>query len=90
MYSRAPKLPQRVKMEIDDHTGATKSTSISLIAAKKRLPKPPILAATKWVQSRSPLSVEMEYIKQFQSNVKIICTIDEIDTNPTYSRRLAL
>ena len=52
------------------------------IIAIKRTPKPPIIAATKWVQSRNPTSGELEYIKLIQSDVEIIDTIDEIDTNP--------
>ena len=36
----------------------------------------------KWIQVRNPLSGEQEYIKQIQSDVEVIDTIDEIDVNP--------
>ena len=52
------------------------------ILASKRKPKPPIFAATKWIQVRNPLSREQEYIKQIQSDVVVVVTIDEIDVDP--------
>ena len=81
-YSRAPKLCQRLETSKDDHTGTTDPVSIANIIAIKQTPKPPIIAAKKWVQSRNPISGDLEYIKLIQSDVKIIDTIDEIDTNP--------
>ena len=54
---------------------------ISFILATKRKPKPPIFPTTKWIQVRNPFSGAQEYIKQLQSDVEIIDTIDEIDVN---------
>ena len=64
-YSRAPKLRQRIETDTDtdDHTGTTAPVSITNIIAIKRTPKPPVIAATKWVQSRNPTSEELEWIK---------------------------
>ena len=81
-YSRAPKLHQRIETSTDDHTGSSDPVSIANIIAIKHTPKPAIIAATKWVQPRNPTSGELEYIKLMQSDVEIIDTIDEIDTNP--------
>ena len=81
-YSRAPKLRQRIETTTDDHTGTTAPVSIANVIAIKRMPNPRIIAATKWMQSRNPASGELEYIKLLQSDVEIIDTIDEIDTNP--------
>ena len=81
-YSRDPKLRQRIETSADDHTGTTGPVSIANIIAIKRTPKPPIIAATKWVQSRNPTSGELEYIKLIESDVEIIDTIDEIYMNP--------
>ena len=53
--------------------------SLADVIAIKRTP---IIAAMKWVQSRNPTSGELEYIKLIQSDVEIMDTIDEIDTNP--------
>ena len=68
---------------MDYHSGSTEPTPISYILATKRKPKPIIFAATKWIQVRNPFSGEKEYIKQMQSGMEIIDTIDEIDANPS-------
>ena len=55
-YARAPKLRPRIETTSDDHTGNTAPVPIANIIAIKRTPKPPIIAVTKWVQSRNPTS----------------------------------
>jgi len=80
--ARLPKLRQSVETNADDHFGSTEPMPISFILASKRKPKPPIFAATKWIQVRNPLSREQEYIKQIQSDVEVVDTIDEIDVDP--------
>ena len=57
-------------MNKDDHTGTTEPVSIAYIIAIKQTPKPPIIAATKSVQSRNPMPGELEYIKQIESDVE--------------------
>ena len=65
MYPRAPKLRQCLETNTDDHTGTTEPVSIANVIAIKRTPKPPIIAATKWVQSRNP--TPGEYIPILES-----------------------
>jgi hypothetical protein len=44
--------------------------------------KPPILAATKWVQVYNNETKSHEYVRMVQSDIETIDTIDEIDTSP--------
>jgi len=45
----------------------TDPMATSFILAVTRTPRPPIFAATNWIQVRNPFSVKQEYMKQTQS-----------------------
>ena len=69
-------------MEVDDHAGTTEPLPISFTVVGPQTPRPPIFTATKWIEVKNPFSGEWDYIKQIQSEVETIDTIDEIDINP--------
>ena len=66
-YPRAPKLRQRLETEVDDHSGTTEPLPVSFTVVSPKTPRPPIFAATKWIQVKNPFSEEWDYIKQIQS-----------------------
>ena len=74
--------PQRLETEVDDHSGTTEPLTVSFMVVGPRTPRPPIFAATEWIQVKNPFSGEHDNIKQLQSEVETIDTIDEIDVNP--------
>ena len=71
-----------METEVDNHSGTTQKMPTSFILTESRLARPRIFAATKWIQVRNPLSEELDYIQQMQSDVETIDTIDEIGMSP--------
>ena len=67
---------------MDNHSGTTQPMPTSFILTESRLPRPPIFAATKWIQVKNLFSGELDYIQQIHSDVETINTIDEIDISP--------
>jgi len=81
-YSKSPKLRLRVPADDTNHIKQSAPVSISHILATQAPPKPPILAAVKWILHTDPASGVSEYIKVIQSQPEVIDTIAEIDINP--------
>ena len=81
-YSKSPKLRFRVPSDDANHIEQSAHVSISHILANQAPPKPPILAAVKWILHTDPASGVSEYIKVIQSQPEVIDTIAEIDINP--------
>jgi len=55
-YARSPKLRKRLETEVDNHSGTTQPMPTSFILTESRLLRPPIFAATKWIQVKNPFS----------------------------------
>jgi hypothetical protein len=81
-YPRVPRLRERRLTDEDNNEGATPPATISHILVNARPEKPPILAATKWVQVYNNEKKSHEYVRMVQSDIETIDTIDEIDTSP--------
>jgi hypothetical protein len=88
-YPRIPKIRNRIVQEVDDNTGTTDRIPITHIFVQQPKPKPPIIAAAKWLASVDPVTGEQEYIRVIQSVSEVVDTVDEIDMSPyvltTYS-----
>jgi hypothetical protein len=67
--------------KVDDHFGTTAPLPVSVMVVDLQTPRSPIFCCHKMDSSTVSIR-ELDYIKQIQSEVETIDTIDEIDVNP--------